>query len=197
MKLNILAAGFLAATALTVTGANALTINLGTDLGVDLTLSDDLDVNVDAGVDAGATTNNNGNNTNVGAGAAAGAGVATGNEGAGAAVGAAAEGQVMLRTEGDDTTMVAVDAAVLAGLAVFTNDGEEVGTVTGVQTDAEGNAMVVVDLDDDWYTGMNTIAINAALLAQVDGGLDLDTDEAELRALIDAHVAAAATTTTR
>lgn len=207
MKPGIIVATLLATTAFGTVTAQALTINLGADLGVGVVISsDDLDVNVGAGVDANANTNTNTNggnnnggntNTNVNAGVDAGAAVTTngngnGNANAGAAV--AAEGGIRLRGEGDEDLMLDVDAVL--NLAVWTEDGVQIGTVSDVDLDAEGNGMLFVDLDDNWIEGMTRVAIRASAVVHTSEGLRLGDDETDLRAAIMAAVAANATTTT-
>lgn len=206
MKPGIIVATLLATTAFGTVAAQALTINLGADLGVGVVISsDDLDVNVGAGVDANANTNTNTNggnnggntNTNVNAGVDAGAAVTTngngnGNANAGAAV--AAEGGIRLRGEGDEDLMLDVDAVL--NLSVWTEDGVQIGTVSDVDLDAEGNGMLFVDLDDNWIEGMTRVAIRASAVVNTSEGLRPSDDETDLRAAIMAAVAANATTTT-
>lgn len=184
MKNTILAATFLTAASLAMSSANALEVTVGGDAGVDVTIGNDVNVGVDAGVDAGAAVGGNaGAEAGAGAGAAAGAAVD-------ANVNANATTQVHLRTTDDTTVMVEGDT--LLNLAVFTADDVQIGTVTDVDLNAEGGAVVIVELTDGWVDGATRVAIRADVLLQTSQGLELDTDEESLHAQIMAGLTAKA-----
>lgn len=212
MKTPVLIAALLATTAVGTMSAQALTINLGGDLGVGVVISGDddgLDIGVGANVDANAnanTNNNNGGNnntnTNVDAGVAAGAAVGvTGNgngnnnnNNAGAEAGAAVGTAVHLRGEDDGELMLDLD--VVLNLAVWTEDGVQIGTVSEIDANAEGDGMLFVDLTDGWMEGMTRVAIRTSAVVHTSEGLRLEDDETDLRAAIMAAIQANATTTT-
>ena len=164
-----IAAGSLSA--LGVSSASAIDVTIGGEAGVDITIGiggDEGDAGVGVGVEVGA-----------GAGAAAGGG--DGN---------APPAEIMIRTEGGaEATLV---AETLVGLSVFTNDGAEIGTVAGVTANAAGDAQLLVALTEGWMDGVENVAVSLSAMMQAGGQLVIDTDEADLRASIEAGLAAGA-----
>jgi hypothetical protein len=164
-----IAAGGLSA--LGISSASAIDVTIGGEAGVDITIGiggDEGDVGV--GVEVGA-----------GAGAVVGAGDGDGN---------APPTEIMIRTEGGAEATVVADA--LVGQSVFTNDTVEVGTVTGVTATAEGDVQLLVALTEGWMEGVENVAISLSAMMQAGGQLVVDTDEADLRASIEAGLAAGA-----
>jgi hypothetical protein len=164
-----IAAGGLSA--LGISSASAIDVTIGGEAGVDITIGiggDEGDVGV--GVEVGA-----------GAGAVVGAGDGDGN---------APPTEIMIRTEGGAEATVVADA--LVGQSVFTNDAVEVGTVTGVTATAEGDVQLLVALTEGWMEGVENVAISLSAMMQAGGQLVVDTDEADLRASIEAGLAAGA-----
>jgi hypothetical protein len=164
-----IAAGGLSA--LGISSASAIDVTIGGEAGVDITIGiggDEGDVGV--GVEVGA-----------GAGAVVGAGDGDGN---------APPTEIMIRTEGGAEATVVADA--LVGQSVFTNDAVEVGIVTGVTATAEGDVQLLVALTEGWMEGVENVAISLSAMMQAGGQLVVDTDEADLRASIEAGLAAGA-----
>jgi hypothetical protein len=164
-----IAAGGLSA--LGISSASAIDVTIGGEAGVDITIGiggDEGDVGV--GVEVGA-----------GAGAVVGAGDGDGN---------APPTEIMIRTEGGAEATVVADA--LVGQSVFTNDAVEVGTVTGMTATAEGDVQLLVALTEGWMEGVENVAISLSAMMQAGGQLVVDTDEADLRASIEAGLAAGA-----
>ena len=168
-----IAAGGLSA--LGISSASAIDVTIGGEAGVDITIGiggdeGDAGVGVGVGVEVGA-----------GAGAAVGAGDGDGN---------APPTEIMIRTEGGAEATVVADA--LVGQSVFTNDAVEVGIVTGVTATAEGDVQLLVALTEGWMEGVENVAISLSAMMQAGGQLVIDTDEADLRASIEAGLAAGA-----
>ncbi len=158
-----------------ISSASAIDVTIGGGAGVDITIGVGGDEDgAGAGVGVG---------VEVGAGAAVGAGDGDGN-------GNAPPAEIMIRTEGGAEATLVADA--LVGQSVFTNDGAEIGTVTGVTATADGNAQLVVALTQGWMEGVENVAISLSAMVQAGGQLVVDTDEADLRASIPAGRAAAA-----
>lgn len=175
MKTVLVAATLLASTALAIPAANALQIGVGGNLGVNVTIGGDDDTGINLGVGVGVDANAN-------------AGAAGGNAGAGAAV--AAMTNVMLRTDAaaDATTEFAVDALVNA--TVWTEDNVQIGVVTAVMADADGTAVLVVDTTDGWVEGVDQIALRTSAVIHTDAGIQVQSNDDELKADITAALAA-------
>lgn len=181
MKKFLLATALMTSAAFAgVTAAHAIDVTVGGEAGADITI----------GVGAGGA--------DAGAGAAAGAAA---NVGAGAGGGAAAgeammpATDVMLRTAGGAEATVAADTLVATD--VFTNDGAHVGTVSAINATADGDTVFVITVDDGWMEGVTTFSIYSSAMLQTDTGLQIDTDEADLRSSITAGMEAGAAAAAR
>jgi len=169
MKKLLLAAAVAGSTALCVSSAFAIDVTIGGEGGVDVTI----------GVGSGEAGIGVGGEAAVGVGAAAGGAEAL-----------EPPAEVMIRTEAGAEANVATET--LIDQAVFTNDGVEIGTVTGVTATAAGDTQFVVTLGEGWMEGVTSVAISSTVVMQTETGLVVDTDEADLRASIEAGLAAAA-----
>jgi hypothetical protein len=169
MRRLFLAIAVTGLSALGISTASAIDVTIGGGAGVDITIGV-------GGDESGAAVG-----VEVGAGAAAAVGAGEGN---------APPTEIMIRTEGGAEATLAADT--LVGLSVFTNDGAEIGTVTGVTAAADGGAQLLVALTAGWMDGVENVAISLSAMVQAGGQLVVDTDEADLRASIQAGLAAGA-----
>jgi hypothetical protein len=177
MRRLILAIAATGLSAIGLSSASAIDVKIGGEAGVDITIG--------VGVGAGVGGDEGGAGAGVGVGVEAGAGAA-----AGAGEGNAPPTEIMIRTEGGaEATLV---ANALVGQSVFTNDGAEIGTVAGVTAAADGSAQLLVALTAGWMEGVENVAISLSAMIQAGGQLVVDTDEADLRASIQAGLAAGA-----
>lgn len=176
MRKLLLTTTFLSAAALGLPAAHAIDVTVGGEAGAEVTVGGNAgELNAEAGAGAGAAME-----------AAAGEGA----EGTGMVD---ADGMVTIRAAGDDanaTTMVTLDSFI--GQSVHTNDGVMIGVVGEVMTDAEGNAVLLVDVDDSWNANIQRIAVYASSTLQADGQVWIDTTDEDLRASVEAGLAGGA-----
>ena len=173
---SFLLAAFVSTVALGFPAAvQAIDITIGGEGGADVTVGAEVgvEIGIGAGGDAGA-----------GAGGGAGAGAALGGE-------VTADGMVTIRAagEGGEAT-VALDS--LVGMSVSTSDEVQVGVVSEVATDAQGRAVLVVEVAEGWLEAVNRIAVYASAVMQVDAGLSVAATDADLKASVTAGLAAGA-----
>lgn len=88
--------------------------------------------------------------------------------------------QVKIPAEGGATATVTVAADVI-GLQVFTDDGINFGSVVAIAVATDGEALLVVDLNDGWLAGIETIAIRTSAVTRTAAGLQVDETEADLK----------------
>ncbi|MGD9740355.1 MAG: hypothetical protein AB7O56_08965 [Bauldia sp.] len=100
---------------------------------------------------------------------------------------ATAVGQVQIRTDGGEPPFAILGAEELNGVAVTTNDGTAVGTVTGAATTTDGETVFLVEATGD--VGVATLAVRLSSLIQTAAGLVIDTTGADLSASIAAALA--------
>ena len=186
MKRILLAATFLtAATALSLP-ASAIDVNIGAGAegAVDVIIGGG-DAAANAGAAAGA---------NVGVNAGGGAGGGGGGGGGGAAVGvntaAAAVTEVTLRTNATTNATATVAANALINATVWTNDNVNVGVVMALATATDGEVLLIIDTTDGWVANLDQIAVRASAVVQTNAGLQVQTDDADLKASITAAMAA-------
>lgn len=172
MKKLLLAAAVAGSAALCVSTAYAIDVTVGGEGGVDVTI----------GAGSGEAEAGAAGEAAVGVDAGAGA------RDAGAMMEPPTE--VTIQTEGGSEANVAADT--LIDQAVFTNDGVEIGVVSAVTATMNGDTQFVVTLGEGWMEGVTSVAISASAVVQAENGLVVDTDEADLRASIEAGLAAAA-----
>jgi len=70
----------------------------------------------------------------------------------------------------------------VVGWQVFTSDGIAIGAVIGVAVANDGEALLIVDLNDGWLPGIETMAIRTSALYRTAEGVEIDDTEAELKA---------------
>ena len=178
--------------ALTTPPASAIDLSVGADadIGADVGASiggDDGDAGVDAGASLAATVN-------AGLGAEGG-----GGGGIGGSVGGGGQGSVVGGAAADLNGAVGLAAAAAASASAFLNatvttaEGEIVGVVSDVTAAADGTAVLVVSLADDFIASVDSFSLSASGHAAVDGEVHLGATEAELRAAIEASSTARAT----
>lgn len=93
---------------------------------------------------------------------------------------AVAPTEVTLPAEGGATTNVTATSEII-GWHVFTEDGIDFGAVVGVAVANDGEALLVIDLNDGWVAGIDSIAIRASAVVRTAEGLEIDDTEAELK----------------
>jgi hypothetical protein len=187
MKRILLAATFLTAVTALSLPATAIDVNLGAGVegAVDVIIGGG-----DAGADAGAAV---GANVGVNAGANAGGGAGGGGGGnmaAGIDAAAAAVTEVTLRTNAAANATATVAANALINAAVWTNDNVNVGAVMALATATDGEVLLIIDTADGWVANLDQIAVRASAVIQTDAGLQIQTDDADLKASITAAMAA-------
>jgi hypothetical protein len=177
-RVIVVATVFLTAAAF-ATGAKAIDVIVGGEGEVNVIVGAP---GAEAGVDAGAA---------VGAGAGAGVGAGAGaNVGAGAGAGvgvdlnAPARTDLQIRTEGGAGATVMVNAVM--NTPVLTNDDTRIGVVADVATATDGEALIIVALNDDFLPGVDRIAVRASAVVQTSAGLVIQTTAADLRSSITA-----------
>ncbi|MCW5713429.1 MAG: hypothetical protein KIT43_02780 [Bauldia sp.] len=109
------------------------------------------------------------------------AGEATANLVVGINEDAVAPTEITIAAQGDATATVTPVTEVV-GWQVFTSDGVAFGAVIGVAVANDGEALLIVDLNDGWVTGIETIAIRTSALVRTADGVEIDDTEAELKA---------------
>lgn len=88
-----------------------------------------------------------------------------------------------------------LNAAVAAGASVLSSDGEVIGQISGMRTDAkDGSTQAVIDLATDLRGTLSKVAVEAQNLStQADGQLSYGMTKAELKS----HLSASASGTAR
>lgn len=164
MKNALLAATMLSSIALFATPGFAQ--DAGVDGGVDVDISGpDVDVGVDGDVDADADVDMDAD--------------------------ADMDGDAGADGDADADADAEMDAEAMVNQTVVTNDGVEVGTVVEVFTDAEGEAVFVVDLDDEF--GEGRITVRASNVSEDDEGqVQIQRSAEQIRATMNAEVEARA-----
>ncbi|MCW5697872.1 MAG: hypothetical protein KIS96_14225 [Bauldia sp.] len=172
MRRFLTAAALLSGTALVaVPAANAI------DIGVDVGLDVDAVIGVGAGEDG----------ISVDAGAGVGADVDAGADAdAGAAVDAGAGAVIVF--EGDDGATSEVSLDTLLNASVWTDDDVAIGTVVELDTASDGEAVLIVDLNDGYVEGVDRIAVRASAAVATDAGLKIRTTDEDLKASLTANL---------
>jgi hypothetical protein len=186
MKRILLAATILtAATALSLP-ASAIDVNIGAGAegAVDVIIGGG-----DAAANAGAAVGAN-VGVNAGGGAGGGGGGAGGNAAVGVNAAAAAVTEVTLRTNATTNATATVAANALINAAVWTNDNVNVGVVAALATATDGEVLLIIDTTDGWVANLDQIAVRASAVVQTNAGLQVQTDDADLKASITAAMAA-------
>ncbi len=93
---------------------------------------------------------------------------------------AVAPTELTIPTDGGATATVTATADVI-GWHVFTDDGIDFGAVIGVAVANDGEALLIVDLNDGWIVGIKTIAIRTSAVLRTAEGIRIDDSEAELK----------------
>ncbi len=194
MKRILLAATALtAATALSLP-ASAIDVNVGAGAegAVNVIVGGGADGGANAGAAAGANVGVNAG-ANAGGGAGGGGGGGAGG-GAGAAAGidaaAAAVTEVTLRTDAAANATATVAANALINATVWTTDNVNVGVVMALATATDGEVLLIIDTADGWVANLDQIAVRASAVVQTSAGLQVQTDDADLKASITAAMAA-------
>jgi hypothetical protein len=87
----------------------------------------------------------------------------------------------------------AASATAFLNATVTTAEGEVVGVVSDVEAAADGTAVLVVDLADEFIATVDSFSLSASGHAAVDGEVHLGATGAQLRAAIEASLGAQAT----
>lgn len=99
-----------------------------------------------------------------------------------------------MSAEDDDTRVelggaVMIDSQALQDQAVYTRDDVRVGVVSDVTVEND-TTYLIVTVDEGWHDEVPSIALRARSVMMVQNRLQVDTDEATLRASIEAAAAA-------
>lgn len=86
--------------------------------------------------------------------------------------------------------MVNVAANTLVNAAVWTNDNVNVGTVQSFMTTVDGQVVAIVDTTDGWLANVDRLAIHMSTMVQTNAGLQVQTNDADLKATATAGLAA-------
>jgi len=105
---------------------------------------------------------------------------------------APAVGAMMVAADTGTPPFAVVEAADAVGMAVVTNDGTAVGTVSAVATTTDGVTVLIVDLDPA-IGDANRIGVRLDAVVMTAAGFAIQTDAADLTESVTTALAPAAT----
>lgn len=105
---------------------------------------------------------------------------------------APAVGAMMVAADTGTPPFAVIEAADAVGMAVVTNDGAAVGTVSAVETTTDGVTVLVVDVDPA-IGGADRIAVRIDVVVMTSAGFAIQTDAADLAASLSTALTPAAT----
>ena len=94
--------------------------------------------------------------------------------------------------EGEDGSTTEVALTSLLNASVWTEDEVNIGMVVDIKTASDGEAVLIVNLNDGYVEGVDSLAVRISAAVATEAGLKIKTTDEDLKASLTANLVASA-----